>query len=398
MRAGVEAAVVNVNKHNDFEVKVNQRDPRSFTHSYATHWKKDSCLECDANDHKLYGCPKFEKMSRQEKVSFIKRNNLCFNCLRVGHRLDACPSQSSCRECQKRHHTSFHPKLRLNPCRGNEVNCHSDTAAMHSKVTDTQTVLPTALIPVQGKLGITHPRALLDSGSQASFITESAHQLLQLPKQSSNLLVNGIGGHSTSLSRAFSDFMILPKQFDPINVKGFILPKLTQKLPSRKVQNFNWSKLKNMQLADPYFSEPAPVDLILGADVLEELLLSSKTKLGTGLALTETKLGWVVMGAVQAKHSISIQSLHTLDSQLQNFWRLEEVPDIGNQTEEEMECKNFFDQTTYRDETGRFVVKLPFKQSIGVRGNSFSFSSSLLCIGTQTKHESGSETEILCLY
>ena len=103
-----------------------------------------------------------------------------------------------------------------------------------------------------------------------------------------------------------------------------------------------------MQLADHYFSEPAPVDLILGADVLEELLLSSKIKLGTGLALTEIKLGWVVMGAVQTKHSISIQSLHTLDSQLQNFWRLEEVPDIGNHTEEEMECENFFDQTTYR--------------------------------------------------
>ena len=36
-----------------------------------------------------------------------------------------------------------------------------------------------------------------------------------------------------------------------------------------------------------------------------------------------------------------------------------------------MQCENFFDQTTYRDETGRFAVKLPFKQSIGILGNSF---------------------------
>ena len=36
-----------------------------------------------------------------------------------------------------------------------------------------------------------------------------------------------------------------------------------------------------------------------------------------------------------------------------------------------MECKNFLDQTTYRYETGLFVVKLPFKQSIGVLANSF---------------------------
>ena len=74
-----------------------------------------------------------------------------------------------------------------------------------------------------------------------------------------------------------------------------------------------------MQLADRFFSGPAPVDLFRGADVLEELLLSRKIKLGTVLALAETKLGWVVMGVVQAKQSISIQSLHTLDSQLQYF-------------------------------------------------------------------------------
>ena len=36
-----EGAVVNVTKHKDFEVKSNQQEPRSFTQSYATHWKKD---------------------------------------------------------------------------------------------------------------------------------------------------------------------------------------------------------------------------------------------------------------------------------------------------------------------------------------------------------------------
>ena len=164
------------------------------------------------------------KKCPDKKASFIKRNNICFSCLRVEHRLDACPSQSSCRECQKRHHTSLHPQLRLNPPKGKELNCHSDTAAMHLNATDTQTVLPTAIVPVEGKLRITHRRALLHSGSQGSFITESAHQLLQLQKQPSNLFVNFIGGHSKNLSRAFIEFMILPKQFDRIKGKGFILP------------------------------------------------------------------------------------------------------------------------------------------------------------------------------
>ena len=87
--------------------------------------------------------------------------------------------------------------------------------------------------------------------------------------------------------------MILPNQFDPKIVKGFLLPKLTQKLPSRKVKNLNWKNSKNVQLADRFFSgfslSPAPVDLFRGADVLEELMLSRKIKLGTVLAIAETK-------------------------------------------------------------------------------------------------------------
>ena len=63
----LEAAVVNVTKHKDLEVKGNHRDPRSFAQTYATHWKKDPCSACDANDHKLYGCPKFENNVSTEK-------------------------------------------------------------------------------------------------------------------------------------------------------------------------------------------------------------------------------------------------------------------------------------------------------------------------------------------
>ena len=50
-------------------------------------------------------------------------------------------------------------------------------------------------------------------------------------------------------------------------LKDSYCEKIPQKLPSRNAQNPNGSKLKKVQLADAYFSEPAPVDLILGADV-----------------------------------------------------------------------------------------------------------------------------------
>ena len=53
----------------------------------------------------------------------------------------------------------------------------------HSATSSKQVILPTAVVQVQGKHGIVSLRALLDSGSQTSFITRDASQKLQLPKQ-----------------------------------------------------------------------------------------------------------------------------------------------------------------------------------------------------------------------
>lgn len=55
---------------------------------------------------------------------------------------------------------------------------------------------------------------------------------------------------------------------------------------------------------------------------------------------------------------------------VQKFWSLDSVPTINPLSKAEQECEDHFKRTYFRDNTGRFVVKLPFKESTSRLGDS----------------------------
>ena len=66
-----------------------------------------SCVLCKAS-HDIRKCPAFLKKSVQERKQVVGECRLCYNCLRLGHRILECKSKISCRDCGKRHHTLLH--------------------------------------------------------------------------------------------------------------------------------------------------------------------------------------------------------------------------------------------------------------------------------------------------
>ncbi|XP_077275585.1 uncharacterized protein LOC143904642 [Temnothorax americanus] len=71
------------------------------------------------------------------------------------------------------------------------------------------------------------------------------------------------------------------------------------------------------------------------------------------------------MGAVTPSlHAQSVHSFATtiesIDAAVEQFWKLEEVPESIPCSEQDRRCREIFDQTTYRDHSGRFVVSYPF--------------------------------------
>ncbi|XP_050302763.1 uncharacterized protein LOC126740678 [Anthonomus grandis grandis] len=100
--------------------------------------------------------------------------------------------------------------------------------------------------------------------------------------------------------------------------------------------------------------------------------------------LQKTHLGWIVSGPlplITTNSLVSVNSLSTscnlnvsnknIENQLERFWELENCSSkITRYSREESECKEHFCNTFMRDETGRFVVSLPFKQDVSILGDS----------------------------
>ena len=126
--------------------------------------------------------------------------------------------------------------------------------------------------------------------------------------------------------------------------------------------------IQNLNMADPQFNVPSTIDVLLGADVIEEIMLDNRIK-DYGVYLRESIFGWIVSGHVKtttADFEVNYFSCHvtitpTTDSLLSKLWALEEVPERKLLTLGETQCEDHSSSTTKRNHEGRFVVRMPFK-------------------------------------
>lgn len=79
-----------------------------FSHKgQAKNDKRSFCPYCNMNNHTIYLCTRFNNLNSKDKLSFVKTNRLCTNCLAFGHTVDKCRSRT-CSICQRYHHTLLH--------------------------------------------------------------------------------------------------------------------------------------------------------------------------------------------------------------------------------------------------------------------------------------------------
>ncbi|UYV82844.1 hypothetical protein LAZ67_22001050 [Cordylochernes scorpioides] len=62
------------------------------------------CTYCNSS-HKLGTCQEFAKLSLDDRIKFVRSKNLCINCLGVNHYANNCKITSTCKVCNRKHHT-----------------------------------------------------------------------------------------------------------------------------------------------------------------------------------------------------------------------------------------------------------------------------------------------------
>lgn len=68
------------------------------------------CYACDSSEHHTHMCPKFVKMSQQQRFECLKKHECCLLCMRPGHGVADCPfaDNRKCVVCGGLHNTFLH--------------------------------------------------------------------------------------------------------------------------------------------------------------------------------------------------------------------------------------------------------------------------------------------------
>lgn len=151
-----------------------------------------------------------------------------------------------------------------------------------------------------------------------------------------------------------------------ISVRALVMSEVIGRHPQVKLSSDVRRLTSDLFLADPNFDTPGPVDILLGADVLGNLILSQKRMLQpNGLVAVDTKLGHVILGPVRpvvlSETSEGILFGSALSEIMQKFWELEEPPSARRVDPDDEECESFYRDTTGRLYSGRFLLRLPFR-------------------------------------
>ncbi|UYV75949.1 hypothetical protein LAZ67_13001892, partial [Cordylochernes scorpioides] len=178
------------------------------------------CMLCK-NSHLLSKCQLFRDKSLQERWRFVRDNGLCYNCLRSNHLVYACKLTAVCGVCKLRHHTLLHAfsseshdsnslpraihavessnanrvdsSVRSNVNSSARLNSVIQTHSINHSSSSNQILLSTALIRVNDLYGNScMARALVDTGSQRTLITDSLRKTLNLPVNYSDASMYGI--------------------------------------------------------------------------------------------------------------------------------------------------------------------------------------------------------------
>ncbi|XP_045487136.1 uncharacterized protein LOC123689754 [Pieris rapae] len=221
-------------------------------------------------------------------------------------------------------------------------------------------------------------RCLIDNGSQNHFITTECCKklLLNYNTFSEPMFVNGFGGCSNDIIGATN--IVISSRYDKnikYSINSLIVKRITDYLPTSKVDRSKLEYLFNIPLADDIFHEPGQIDMLIGAQLFSKLLKQGRIQGPPGMPdAVQTTFGFILMGEapilsinsnIKSSSVLCAYSNIPLENILRRFWELEEPSSKSSAflSEEEEECERIYKTTTYRELSGRYVVALPFKKS-----------------------------------
>lgn len=363
--------------------------------SHATVAAPRTCDHC-SGDHSITRCEKFKSQPIEQRLATARQLKCCFNCLKGGHLPASCTSDRKCFICSRKHNTLLHaenaalyskpqpspnPTVEEVPSTTNaQPSCVNTHHTLDSFCKRKPILLATAIVTLKADNGRSFAvRALLDQGSDSSFVTESIVQLLRAKRHKISASVEAVGGNGLNQVRSYISLAVSPFQDSSpvINFDALVYEKITS-CKNKIEDSITYPHLQNLSLADPDLSSNEPIDLLIGADIYGSLLRPGLAQGPPGSPTAQlTIFGWVIFGPTQPNHvpQTSIVVHHTnslsLHGELRCFWESEEPPSAPILSEEDVLCNEHFNRTHSKAVDNKYIVRLPFKREPPSLGHSY---------------------------
>lgn len=218
----------------------------------------------------------------------------------------------------------------------------------------------------------------LDTCASANFISKKLANQLHLKKFKCTMDIGGLNDMSTSTNKCVTvTFQSRINDYKK-TLDFLVIPTIWERVPEEVIPREKLNIPSNLPLADPEFFKPAQVNKIIGAGTTVALLTISKINISNNFNdffLQKTRFGWVAAGGTNFELNCKKQEkskcmFSDVQNIIEKFWQCEEISPLHEVSSEEMLCESYFKQNVKRNEDGRYIVSLPFRDNINNLGES----------------------------
>ncbi|UYV65032.1 hypothetical protein LAZ67_3002876 [Cordylochernes scorpioides] len=236
--------------------------------------------------------------------------------------------------------------------------------------TSPDVLLPTLRVTLKGNRTEKTARAIIDTGSQRSYILHSTAMEMEYEQSRREFFRHSLfGGSSTDVV----EHEVYTIHLSDINnsyrceFEALGQPLICGSIPPVCPRSF----LEGSEELDVSDLMRDRIEVLIGADIAGRLLTDDQRRISSGLVAIRTKLGWTVMGKIPPTEvrddisSLCVTTLLSLD--LENLWKLDAIgvsdAEVEKKTQSlQAEMEEHFAHTTTRDIEGRYEVALPWVQ------------------------------------
>lgn len=338
-----------------------------------------SCIFCDEAKHSSVDCYKARDMQLSERIEVVKRNKCCLICMKRNHIAKFCKFKQKCLLCDRKHVPLLCPNLKRSNAdvpEKTEAGVVPVEGNVLANVTSDKVLLPTIMVNIRGTGVQKTARAVIDTGSQRSYVLrKTAQEMNYLPTSEETIVHTLFGGQRSGICK-HNMYKLYLSSIDGKYVCNFDV--LDQDVICDNVPDYKhgpWvDEAKNLDLTENMFSTDSNcVEILIGADVIGKILTGNVKQLSCGVTAMETRLGWTLLGKqpikpVKKTTAMLTTSMLVDDMNVSNLWKLDllgitDPTETKTKTVAEQETDRFFQDTLKMDAEGRYEVRLPWKES-----------------------------------